>query len=118
MRISIQRTTLGVLFVALIGFGSRHAFMQASAGTDTASDELETRFTTKVRPLLERYCFGCHGPTKQRGSLDLSRDANVAAVASHFRHWEAALEKLQSMEMPPEDAPRQPEATERATVVA
>jgi hypothetical protein len=71
-----------------------------------------------VHPFLERYCFACHGPKKQKASLDLSRDSTVTAVAQNVRQWELVLERLQALEMPPEDAPGQPEPDERAAVLA
>src|SRR5690348_17416148 len=50
----------------------------ADARPASPADPLERRFSTEVRPFLERYCFSCHGPKKQKGSLDLSRDSTVA----------------------------------------
>ena len=32
-----------------------------------AVDPLEERFSTHVRPFLERYCVSCHGPKKHKG---------------------------------------------------
>src|SRR5438270_3243970 len=55
----------------------------ADARPASPADPLERRFATEVRPFLERYCFSCHGPKKQKGSLDLSRDSTVAAVADN-----------------------------------
>src|SRR5262245_21354179 len=90
--------------------GSRRAARQPA-------DPLERRFRTHVRPFLERYCFSCHGAKKPEASLDLSRDATVAAVAGNARQWEMVLERVQAEEMPPEEAPRHPKADERAAVV-
>jgi hypothetical protein len=78
---------------------------------------LESGFSTRVHPFLERYCFSCHGPQKQKAALDLSRDATVTAIAKNTRQWELVLERLQAQEMPPEDAPRQPGTGERAEVI-
>jgi hypothetical protein len=90
------------------------------AGSDPAppADPLEPRFATQVRPFLEHYCFSCHGPKKQKGGLDLSRDSTVAAVANNAPQWEMVLERLRAEEMPPEKAPRRPGADERAAAVA
>src|SRR5262249_60090885 len=57
----------------------------AEDGPASPADPLEQRFATRVRPFLQRYCFSCHGPKKQKASLDLSRDATVTAVANHAR---------------------------------
>jgi hypothetical protein len=79
---------------------------------------LEDRFSTRVQPLLERYCYGCHGPKKQEADLDLSRYQNAASVAEDAGRWGMVLKKLAAEEMPPEKAPRRPDAAERAEVVA
>ena len=91
---------------------------RGAIGPPSADDPLEERFTTRVRPFLERYCYGCHGPEKHKAALDLSRDSTVTAVASNVRRWEHVLERLQAEEMPPEGARGRPEADERAAVVA
>src|SRR5579885_993404 len=90
----------------------------AAAKPESSADPFEHRFLTEVRPFLDRYCVSCHGPKKQKGSLDLSRDATVTAVANDLGRWELVLERLRAQEMPPESAARQPEAGERAAVVA
>ncbi|HEY7311823.1 MAG TPA: DUF1592 domain-containing protein [Gemmataceae bacterium] len=83
-----------------------------------SADPLESRFSGRVRPFLERYCYSCHGAKKQEAELNLSRDATVAAVVKNLRHWELVLERLQAEEMPPEGARRRPGREERAEVIA
>jgi mono/diheme cytochrome c family protein len=80
-------------------------------------DALDARFATTVKPFVETYCVGCHGPKKQAASLDLSRDLSVAGVVKNAKEWELVLEKLHAREMPPEEAKRQPTDAERAEVV-
>jgi hypothetical protein len=92
---------------------SRDSPRATAAGT-----ALERRFTTQVQPFLQRYCVSCHGGKKPKGSLDLSQDTTVPAIAKNIRRWERVLERLQAEEMPPEKAPRQPSPTERAVVIA
>jgi hypothetical protein len=78
----------------------------------------DKRFSTQVRPLLERYCFACHGTKKQHGSLDLSRDVNASAVIKNTPQWQLVLERVQAQGMPPAKAPRRPTDKERAVLVA
>jgi hypothetical protein len=87
-------------------------------GPTTPADPLEGRFSGRVHPFLERYCFGCHGPEKQEAELDLSRYSTVRSIASNARFWELMLDRLQTEEMPPEEAPRHPEVDERAGVIS
>ena len=56
-----------------------------------------------VKPFLERNCFRCHGPEKQKGkmrldTLSLSITNNEAAES-----WQQVLDALNAGEMPPED---------------
>jgi hypothetical protein len=98
---------LAVMALALVG-----------PATASAADIPERRFSTDVRPFIDRYCVSCHGPKKQKGSLDLSRDTTPETVINHLRQWEMVHDRLRAQEMPPEDAPRQPKAEERAVVVS
>jgi hypothetical protein len=90
----------------------------ASLGWCTqGAESLEDRFTQRVRPFVERYCVTCHGAEKHKGALDLSRETTLTAVLRNARRWEQVLDRLQAKEMPPESAPRQPDAQERAAVI-
>ena len=86
------------------------------ASVQNQPDPLEQRFKEKVQPILKGYCFKCHGFPKPAAELDLSRDVSLKDVVKNFRHWETVLQRLEAKEMPPEDAPRQPTAAERAEV--
>ncbi len=111
------RMTLSLLVLGLTALGARYALRPLGA-QGAPADALESRFTSQVQPFLQRYCLACHGAKKPKGSLDLSRDATVAAVVRNARQWERILERLQAEEMPPEKAPQRPKPEERAAVVA
>ncbi len=81
------------------------------------ADPLGEKFHSHVKPILERYCYSCHGAKKQEAALDLSKDATPAAIAKNLKHWDIVLQRLQDGDMPPEDAARQPKPDERAAVV-
>jgi mono/diheme cytochrome c family protein len=81
------------------------------------ADPLAAQFDAQVKPFLETYCIGCHGPKKQAASLDLSRDTSLAAVVKNAKEWELVLDKLHAKEMPPEQAKRHPSDAERAEVI-
>ncbi len=71
-------------------------------------------FARDVQPLLERYCYGCHGE-KKKGGLDfrIYRDENTAAPDRLV--FEKMLKNLEAHEMPPESKP-QPTPAERETI--
>lgn len=86
------------------------------ANRNTAA-QLEKRFTTELKPFVERYCIACHGPKKQEAMLDLSKDLSPSAIARSDRHWALVLTRLQDKEMPPDDATRQPKLEERTAAI-
>jgi hypothetical protein len=90
----------------------------AAAEPMPGPDPLEHRFTSEVRPFVERYCVSCHGPKKPKGGLDLSGVTTLTAVTNDPRRWGQILERLEAEEMPPEEARLQPGAGERAAAVA
>jgi len=78
---------------------------------------IEERFVTQVQPFFRQYCFGCHGPNKKKGDVDLSRGFSIEAVAKNPKLWDQVQARIHDGEMPPEDA-RQPGAGEREAAIA
>src|SRR5262245_49843601 len=79
--------------------------------------DLQRQFADTVRPFLQTYCFGCHGPTKAEGQLDLSTYQTVADVAKGYRRWNKVIDRLEAEEMPPEEAKRHPTPEQRAAII-
>ena len=73
-------------------------------------------FGKDVRPVLETYCFKCHGAEKQKGGVKLHEGTDVAAIYRDVKTWDKALAELRDGAMPPEDKP-QPSAEERKRVI-
>ena len=69
-------------------------------------------FEKDVRPLLAKYCFGCHEGTKAKAGVELASFRNEASVLNARKVWQQAWRALHAREMPPEDKP-QPAAAER-----
>ncbi len=69
-------------------------------------------FAKDVKPLLETYCFKCHGGGKKKGGFDLEKFLPAPTAATHEKDWGAVLDNLRTGEMPPDDA-KQPTLPER-----
>ena len=82
-------------------------FLRSASAADFGKD---------VRPVLETYCFKCHGAEKQKGGVKLSDGADVAAFYRDVKSWDKALAELRDGAMPPEDKP-QPMDDERRRVI-
>ena len=62
-------------------------------------------FEREIRPLLERYCYSCHGE-KRKGDLDLRVFTSAEKVQKSPEVFEKVLKNLLAHEMPPESRPQ------------
>lgn len=92
----ILRASLGLWCWATLGVVV--AMLPVRAG-------LEEDYRDSIRPLLARKCFGCHGPEKKKGDLDLAAAGDFAAVKTNPKLWHDVLQRVQAYEMPPKSAP-------------
>jgi mono/diheme cytochrome c family protein len=70
-----------------------------------------------VKPLLKKYCQGCHGPARVKGGVRFDRLDFDITGGKDGEHWQAVLNVLYKGEMPPEEKP-QPTSAERRMLVA
>jgi hypothetical protein len=81
----------------------------------TAADPV-LDFTRDVRPVLEKHCFGCHGPEKGKGGVRLHEFTDTKSLFRDPKLWEKVVESMRDEAMPPDDKP-QPAADERTRIV-
>jgi len=74
-------------------------------------------YATAIRPLLAKYCLGCHSTKAKKGSLDLERFATRDDARRDLKPWQAVVEQVEAGEMPPKERP-QPTAGEKKQLVA
>ena len=74
-------------------------------------------FEKDVKPLLQKHCFSCHGPEKQKGDLRLDSLEPDMVNGNAGETWHDALDMLNRGEMPPEKELPLP-AEERRVLVA
>ncbi|MBT7028784.1 MAG: DUF1592 domain-containing protein [Verrucomicrobia bacterium] len=63
-------------------------------------------FTKDVLPVLQKHCFGCHGPKKQKGKIRLDQLDPDLVKGQSTEIWHDALNMLNLGKMPPEDEPQ------------
>lgn len=93
----------------LAAFGSISGNVFAKLKPETATPKT---FERDVKPLLEKYCYNCHGETKKKADLSLEVYENLSSILKDKTVWEKVLHNVQTREMPPENKP-QPSDAER-----
>jgi hypothetical protein len=101
----MRSAVLSVLLIALPAATAR-----AGAADSPAS------FEAQVRPLLDTYCFKCHGPVKPKHGVNLEKFNDVASIHRQPKLWRTVLAQLNERAMPPEGKP-QPTDAERAMLI-
>src|SRR6266480_1651396 len=69
--------------------------------TKCGQPSCDAGFQTQVKPLIRKYCLGCHGE-KKKGDLDLRVYTDEASVLRDRRTFAKVIKNLQAHEMPPE----------------
>lgn len=69
-----------------------------------------------VKPLLENYCYECHGDGISKSGLALDSYETVADVHAARPKWEAVLRNVSSHVMPPDDGGPIPTNAEREII--
>jgi mono/diheme cytochrome c family protein len=71
-------------------------------------------YARDVRPVLEEFCFRCHGPDKQKGEIQLDTMNPDMLGGGDADLWDLVLDILQGGEMPPKDEPQLGDEQRRA----
>jgi hypothetical protein len=88
---------------------------RAARGADSpALERAAIEYTNAARPLLAKYCLGCHSTEAMEGDLDLERFAALGDVRGATGVWLKVAEMLDNGEMPPKDARRMPAGDRKA----
>jgi hypothetical protein len=58
-------------------------------------------FDRSIRTILEPFCYRCHNDEKQKGDVNLFRDANPRMIAQNRKVWLTVIDVLESKQMPP-----------------
>jgi mono/diheme cytochrome c family protein len=97
------RSVLAVL-VLLAGWG--HAAADAVPGSE--------EFRAHIRPILETYCFDCHGDGAHKGNVAFDELKSDQAILGNPELWWKALKNLRAGMMPPAKKPRPSPEQEQA----
>ncbi len=91
--------------VALLFAGALWTAAAASAQPDAGAHA--------VAPLVEQYCYRCHGPQTQTAGINLATLVAERPLVRNRETWERVIEALDQGEMPPAAAPPLPPEVRR-----
>jgi uncharacterized membrane protein len=72
-------------------------------------------FEKDVLPLLEKYCYDCHGDGASKGEFSLDAEPDLKKLTSNHRFWTAIDQQVSMHVMPPSDK-KQPTQEERQLI--
>jgi hypothetical protein len=82
-------------------------------GVGQASAQRVAPITAPDAAFLTQYCFSCHNSRTRSGGLTLD-ELDPASVVGHAEPWEKVVRKLRTGMMPPDGAPKPPDAAREA----
>src|SRR6185436_8342361 len=85
----------------------------AVSGSAAPGARPSSTFERRIVPLVDEYCFSCHGDGKHKGDMVLDGWKDEASALTDRKTWERVLQKVNNREMPPGNKP-QPSDRQRA----
>jgi len=113
-----MRRLYSLLLILLAGTaGSRPLVAEQPAEDKIAAAQANlAAYEKTIKPLLAKYCAGCHGADKQEGELSFAKLEPDMKASTSAARWAVVLHKLKDGEMPPEGEPR-PKSADVQTVM-
>jgi hypothetical protein len=87
--------------------------MAAALSYGASKAALEQQFTETIRPVITKYCAGCHSGSAPAAQFDLKEYDSMGLVVRDYPRWELVLTRLTAKEMPPKQAPQPPPEARR-----
>jgi hypothetical protein len=89
-------------FILAMLFASAWAWSEPLSAATAAVAE----FNQKIRPVLEEYCYDCHGDGEKRGGVALDAFNSITNFTAGRDVWWRVLKNLRANLMPPAKKPR------------
>jgi hypothetical protein len=112
-------TAVVVAGVALCGVVSLRAARPQSSSVPPAASHAAPASAPDVRPVLDKYCVGCHNERRKASYANLALDSlDVKDIGAHAATWEKVVSKLRAGTMPPGGVTRPDKGTYDAVVAS
>ena len=109
----LKEVRSGFACLALVASAFSSGAIHAAEGDGVVAGEFEAR----IKPLLEQYCYDCHGDGASKGEVSLDDPVNGIHKLDNQELWLRVWKNLRSDLMPPAKK-SQPNADERAEVIS
>jgi hypothetical protein len=99
---------------AQLAFGLLSLLLNCSAVRLLANDAaVAAHFRERVQPVLETYCYACHGYGERQGGHAFDELTSDKAIAGDVKLWSAVLKNVRAGLMPPHEEERPTEAEQK-----
>lgn len=105
------RTLIGCIFLM--------AGLFPAASHDARADDEEAKqkhYHERIKPVLDKHCFGCHNEADKKGGLNLEDVFFVSSIIRNGATWAKLTEMVTDGEMPPSNKPRLSEEEKQIVV--
>ena len=65
-----------------------------------------TFFEEQVLPLMEEYCYDCHGDGAQKGDFSIEELISLKSFDDHSKQWDRVWKNIYNRNMPPANVPQ------------
>ncbi len=88
---------------------------ETGSDADLAALQAGTRdsFRNTVTPFVTTYCVSCHGSKKRKGQINFQPALKNPGDTTYSKQWKQALANVKTLDMPPDEADKQPTDEER-----
>lgn len=77
----------------------------ANGAEDTPAALVTADYEKEVRPLLQKFCVGCHGVKDGAGGITLDLASGIAGIQKDQQTWRKVLRQTRERSMPPQGTP-------------
>ncbi len=99
LRCSVPAIWLTLVFICFVT-----SAVAANPENKVTQKSSESKFKTEILPLLKTHCYDCHGPDDPEAMFDLAIFQTQQDVIDGFQSWETLIDRVNSLEMPPQDS--------------
>lgn len=71
--------------------------------TAALSADGDEEYEKEIKPLLEHYCYGCHGEGSSKGGFSMDKFADLSGHLDDLKHWMPVWQDVRSQIMPPSE---------------